>query len=182
MNTAPLPSPIVLGEGGLSFGPLPAADGSEYSLEAFASSAALVLVFVASGCPTVRYYGDRLAELQMTDRTRGLQIVAVNANNPHLSPLDDLAEMRRRHAESPWPFPYLKDARADVARRCGAVCTPHAFAFDGARRLRYHGRIDDSRTGRRVTRHDLAEAVDDILEGRRVRVPATDPFGCSIVW
>lgn len=182
MNRPALRTVLRIGGAGLDFRDLPGADGSTYSLESFADRPVLVVVFVASGCPTVRYYGDRLAELQDRRGPAGLQVVAVNANNPHLSPLDDLAEMQRRFAESPWPFPYLKDAAGDLARHCGAVCTPHAFVFDDDRRLRYRGRIDDSRTGRRVGRSDLAAAVDDVLAGRPVRVPDTEPFGCAIVW
>ena len=182
MNGRALRSALELGSAGLDFRDLPGADGSVYSLGSFDTSAALVLVFVASGCPTVRYYGDRLAHLQRSRGADGLQIVAVNANSPHLSPLDDLGEMRRRFAESPWPFPYLKDPDGELARQCGAVCTPHAFVLDGERRLRYRGRIDDSRTGRRVSRHDLEAAVDDVLAGRPVDVAETDPFGCAIVW
>jgi hypothetical protein len=112
----------------------------------------------------------------------GVQIVAVNSNNPHLSPVDDLAEMQRRRAEAPWPFPYLKDEHGDLARLCGAICTPHAFLFDRDGRLRYRGRIDDSRTGRRVEHHDLEDAIVAVLADRPVPVPATEPFGCAIVW
>jgi len=175
-------SALTIGESGLQFRDLPGADGRLYSLDSFDTSAALALVFVASGCPTVRYYGERLADLQRRRGRDGVQIVAVNANNPHLSPLDDLAEMQRRFADSPWPFPYIKDATGSLARLCGAICTPHAFVFDADRRLRYRGRIDDSRTGRRVSSHDLDAAVADVLAGRPVRVADTDPFGCSIVW
>ena len=182
MNGRTLESGLALGETGLDFADLPGADGRSYSVASFDTSATLAVVFVASGCPTVRYYADRLAALQRSRGGDGLQIVAVNANNPHLSPLDDLREMRRRFAEAPWPFPYVKDAGGKAARLCGAICTPHAFLFDGERRLRYRGRIDDSRTGRRVSRHDLEAAVDDVLAGRQVRVPETEPFGCALVW
>jgi hypothetical protein len=130
----------------------------------------------------VRYYTDRLASIQEQYGNEGVQIIAVNSNNPHLSPLDDLAEMRRRHAAAPWPFPYLKDEHGDLARQCGAICTPHAFLFDRDRTLRYRGRIDDSRTGRRVEHHDLEDAIVAVLSGRPVPVAATDPFGCAIVW
>ena len=174
-------SGLALGGAGLDFADLPGADGSTYSLASFDTSPGLAIVFVASGCPTVRYYVDRLATLQLS-RADGLQIVAVNANNPHLSPIDSLDEMRRRFVTAPWPFPYLKDSTGDLARRCGAICTPHAFLLDAGRRLRYRGRIDDSRTGRNVTRNDLEAAVDDVLGHRPVETPETEPFGCAIVW
>jgi hypothetical protein len=64
----------------------------------------------------------------------------------------------------------------------GAVSTPHAFVFDGGRRLRYRGRIDDSRDPASVTSSDLDHAVADVLAGRSAEVPETQPFGCAIVW
>lgn len=182
MTARTVASPLALGEAGLDFTRLPGVDGAVYSLDSFSTSPVLALVFVGSGCPTVRYYRDRLAALQESRGADGLQVVAVNANNQSLSTIDDLREMRKRNAEQPWPFPYVKDPGGDLARRCGAICTPHAFLFDEGRRLRYRGRIDDSRTGRRVSRHDLAEAMDDLLAGRSVRVAETEPFGCAIVW
>ena len=182
MSARGVESPLALGEAGLAFEDLPGADGQTYSLASFPPGTVLAVVFVASGCPTVRYYTDRLTAIQERHRAEGVRIVAVNANNPHLSPLDDLREMRRRHAEAPWPFPYLKDDRGELARRCGAICTPHAFVFDGGGRLRYRGRIDDSRTGRRVEHHDLEAAIEDVVARRPVRVAETEPFGCAIVW
>ncbi|MDQ4145339.1 MAG: thioredoxin family protein, partial [Actinomycetota bacterium] len=79
-------------------------------------------------------------------------------------------------------FPYLKDDEATLARGCGALTTPHAFVFDSARRLRYRGRLADSRDPARASVHDLTNALDDLLSGRHVAVPETAPTGCSIVW
>jgi hypothetical protein len=62
------------------------------------------------------------------------------------------------------------------------VSTPHAFVFDRVRRLRYRGRIDDSRDPASVTSFDLDRAVADVLAGRPVEVAETQPFGCAIVW
>jgi hypothetical protein len=61
------------------------------------------------------------------------------------------------------------------------VSTPHAFVFDGERRLRYRGRIDDSRDPARVTSFDLDRALADMFEDRPVEVSETQPFGCAIV-
>jgi hypothetical protein len=65
-------------------------------------------------------------------------------------------------------------------RRRGATCTFHVFLLDRERRLRYRGRFDDSRKADRVTSHDLRNALEDVLAGRNVRVPETEPFGCGL--
>jgi hypothetical protein len=137
-----------------------------------------VLVFVANGCPTARAYEERLNLLADRVRAHGLNLVALNSNNPALSPPDTPNEMQKRT----YRFPYVKDTDGALARRFGAICTPHAFLVDRDLCVQYEGRIDDSRMGDRITSRDLENAIDDVLAGREVRVPQTEPFGCSIVW
>ena len=172
---------ISLGAPAPPFGGLMGTDGRSYSLESFEDKAVLVLVFVGNGCPTLRLYEERLARLGERHADRGVQIVLVNSNNPHLSPPDTYQRMVERAEDSGLPFPYLKDRDGGLARACGAICTPHAFVFDADRWLRCRGGLDDSRTGHRVTTEDLDAAVTDLLTGRPVRVPETPPFGCAIV-
>ncbi len=77
-------------------------------------------------------------------------------------------------------FPYLKDADQSLAKSYGALVTLHAFVLDKERNLRYRGRIDDSRDPSKVTTNNLRDALNDLLEGREVRIPETRPFACSI--
>jgi thiol-disulfide isomerase/thioredoxin len=137
-----------------------------------------VVVFVANGCPTARAYEDRLNALADKARANGIAMVAVNSNNPALSPPDSAEEMSKRT----YRFPYVKDSDGSLAKEFGAVCTPHAFLLDGDRQVLYAGRIDDSRLGDRITSTDLENAMGDLIAGRDVRVSRTEPFGCSIVW
>lgn len=182
MNPLASAPTIAIGDPAPGFAGLLGAAGGSYSLATFDEAGALALIFVGNGCPTVRLYEQRLAEVHGTFAGRGLQVVLVNSNNPHLSPPDTFDRMVERAAHSALPFPYLKDPDSELARACGATCTPHAFVFDGGRRLAYRGRIDDSRTGSRVTTDDLANAIGAVLAGRPVRTPETQPFGCAIVW
>lgn len=161
---------------------MPGVDGTSHTLEDFDDAAALVVVFIGNGCPTVRAYEDRLKDLHDRYAARRVQLVAVNANNPHLSPFDTLEEMEARWREAGLSFPYLKDGDGSLARAFGAVATPHAFVFDEDRVLRYRGRIDDARIPGSVTRRDLDDVLRALVEGRRPAVEATEPFGCSIIW
>ena len=88
--------------------------------------------------------------------------------------------MIERAAEDGYTFPYLVDEGQRVARAYGATCTFHVFVLDRERRLRYQGRFDDARIAERVTSHDLADALEDLLAGREVRVTTTRPFGCRL--
>jgi hypothetical protein len=134
-----------------------------------------------NGCPTVRVYDDRMIALQERYGSGRVQIVAINPNNPYLSPADTYPEMVKRAKDAGYNFPYLQDENGRVARAYGAVSTPHAFVLDRDRRLRYRGRIDDSRDPSKVTSFDLDRALANVLENRPVKVLETQPFGCAIV-
>jgi hypothetical protein len=76
----------------------------------------------------------------------------------------------------------LKQHIMSVPRLYGARRTPHVFLLDRERTLRYRGRIADSRDPAKVTRRDLACAVEELLTAREVEVLETEPSGCAIVW
>lgn len=157
-------------------------DGRNHSLSSLAGARATVVVFIGNGCPTVRSYEGRLMAMANAWRSADVELVAINSNNASLSPSDTLAQMAGRSTNRAYNFAYLKDADGAVARRYGAVCTPHAFVLDSRHRIVYQGRIDDSRMGNTITSHDLENAVADIVAGRPVAVGETEPFGCTIVW
>lgn len=157
-------------------------DGKQHSFSSLAGSRATVVVFIGNGCPTVRAYEQRLIKLQEAWRSRGVHVIAINANNSFLSPPDTFEEMVKRASDQRFNFPYLKDDDRAVAKRFAAVCTPHAFVIDSNLAVVYAGRIDDSRVGDKITSRDLESAVADVVAGRPVSVARTDPFGCSIVW
>ncbi|MCZ7678148.1 MAG: hypothetical protein M5U28_04975 [Sandaracinaceae bacterium] len=56
--------------------------------------------------------------------------------------------------------------------------------FGQERALVYNGRIDDNwKDESRVTRRDLREVLDAVLEGRAPSLPEVVPsMGCSIKW
>ena len=161
---------------------LPGVDGRRYSLATFEGKPALVVVFSCNHCPYVKAYEDRMVSIQGDYADKGVQFVAINSNDDKAYPEDGFPEMVKRAKQKGFNFPYLRDESQKVVEAYGGVCTPHVFAFDGNRVLRYRGRIDDSRDPSKVTTHDLRNALDDLLQDKEVRVPDTRPFGCSIKW
>ena len=135
---------------------------------------------MANRCPTARVYTDRLKAIQTDYGSRGLQLVGVNSDNQYFFSIESLDKMMGIAEERSYNFPYLKDADQSVAKLYGALVTLHAFLLDRFRRLRYRGRVDDSRDPSEVTVSDLRNAIDDVLEGKPVRTPETRPFACAI--
>jgi peroxiredoxin len=175
-------SSLALGEKAPAFSNLVGTDGARYSLSSFDGNPFLAIVFAGNGCPTVKAFEPALIALQHAHGLAGFQLVALNSNNPYLSPPDTSAQMQKRAADSSFNFPYLKDEDRSVAKAYGALCTPHVFLFDPKRKLCYRGRIADSRVPSLVKVRDFENALEDLLAGRQVRVPETEPFGCAIVW
>lgn len=161
---------------------LPAVDGKRYSLTSFADKHALVVMFSCNHCPYVKDFEGRMVSIQRDYAAKGVQLVAINSNDEKAYPEDSFDAMVKRAKEKGFNFPYLRDQSQKIVEAYGGVCTPHVFAFDSGRVLRYRGRIDDSRDPSKVTSHDLRNALDDLLRGVAVRVPDTKPFGCSIKW
>ena len=157
-------------------------DGKRNSLESFSKSTALVVVFTCNHCPYSQAYEDRMIAIQRDYAGKGVQLVAINSNDDKAYPEDGYPEMVKRAKQKGFNFPYLRDPDQKAAEAYVAVCTPHVFAFDKDRKLRYKGRIDDSRDPSHVKSNDLRNALDDMLAGRSVREAETRPFGCSIKW
>ena len=171
---------LPIGAPGPVFEGLLGTDGRRLGLSRFADREVLVLIFSSNRCPTAKAYGERMNALQRDYGSRGVQLVAINSNDPHLYPDESYPRMAERAAEDRYAFPYLVDDGQRVAKAYGATCTFHVFVLDHTRRLRYEGRFDDSRLTAKVTSHDLRNALDDVLAGRDVRVSTTRPFGCSL--
>jgi hypothetical protein len=91
--------------------------------------------------------------------------------------------MVTRAKEKGFNFPYLRDDTQEVVRAYGAARTPEVFLLGADRKLAYHGRIDDSPDdAKKVKRHDLSVALDEVLAGKPVSVAKTTSVGCSVKW
>lgn len=174
------PDPLPLGARAPRF-ELPATDGRRLRLEDFGSEL-FVYVQACNRCPYVLANVDRLVAL--ADAYRGTaDVVFVNSNDGDARPDDGMARMRAFAAEHALPFPYLRDEDQSVARAYRTQRTPEVLVFDSERRLRYHGRVDDSpKDPAGVTDETLRNALDALLAGRRVREPETFAMGCTVTW
>jgi peroxiredoxin len=158
---------------------LPDTDGRPHGT---GRSPATVLVFTCNHCPYALAWHERLARVADDYAARGAQVIAINPNDGARYPADSLEAMRERVAREGWTIPYLHDADGSVARAFGARTTPDVFVLDGDGRLRYRGAPDADHAVPSLDASWLRDALDDVLAGRDVRRPETEPVGCSIKW
>jgi len=171
---------------------LPGVDGRNWKLGDFAGSKALVVIFTCNHCPTAQYYEDRIKRITSDYKDKSVAVVAISPNDPKSVRLDELGwtdlsdsfdEMKIRAKDCAYNFPYLYDGDTEsVSKSYGPVATPHVFAFDESRKLRYAGAIDDSERIEKVTKHYLRDALDAVLSGKEPLPAQTKVVGCSVKW
>jgi len=160
---------------------LPATDGRRYRLEDFGSEL-FVYVQACNHCPYVLANVDRLVALARAYRGKA-DFAFVNSNDAEAYPDDGIEPMTAFAAEHALPFPYLHDDGQSVAQAYRTQRTPEVLVFDRERRLRYHGRVDDSpKDPGAVTEETLRAALDALLAGRDVAEPETFAMGCTVKW
>jgi peroxiredoxin len=178
----PLPFTLQLGSQAPDFS-LPATDGKMYSLKDFANAKALVIFFTCNHCPYVTGSDEITRKTVEKYKPQGVVFVAINSNSKNSYPEDSFENMKSRMQEHQFPWPYLYDESQTIAKAYGALRTPHFYAFDQKRKLVYTGRaIDSPRNPSRMTVKDLENALDELLSGKPLTKPLTNPIGCNIKW
>ena len=160
-----------------------ATDGENYTLSDFEKDDFLVIFFTCNHCPYV--IGSDEVTRQTADKfsSKRVQFVAINSNSPNTYPVDDFLHMVERMEQYKFPWIYLYDASQEVARKYGALVTPHFYVFDQDRKLVYTGRATNSpRDAYRITENILEDVLKELIEGKAVSVPLTNPIGCNIKW
>ena len=158
-------------------------DGNSYSLDSFRGKKILVVVFMCNHCPYVQGSIERIMSMQADYGIKGVQIVGINSNDEINYPEDNFDKMIEYSKKLKYNFPYLRDKDQRVANAYGAQCTPECFVFDGHRKLRYHGRIDNSpKDASGVQTTDLRNAIEALIHDRKVMIELTPAIGCSIKW
>jgi peroxiredoxin len=154
---------------------LPDTSGEEHSLTGPA-----VVVFTCNHCPYALAWHDRIADAARD--YPNVRFLAVNPNDADRYPADSYEAMQKRVAEEDWPLPYLRDETQEAARTFGARTTPDVFVLDGEGTLRYRGAPDTDYSDPSQDAAWLRAALDDVLAGREVSRPETEPVGCSVKW
>ena len=173
---------LSLGEKAPNF-KLPATDGRTYQLSDFDDSALLVIFFTCNHCPYVIGSDEITRQTVEKFGPQGVKFIGINSNSKRTYPEDDFEHMVARMKEHNFPWQYLYDEMQDIALAYGALRTPHFYVFNQERKLVYTGRgVDNPRDTSKMTVNDLDKALTELLAGKPVSVPITNPIGCNVKW
>lgn len=138
-----------------------------------------VYCFLGTECPLAKLYGPRLQELADKYASDGVAFIGVNSNVQ-----DSAEEIDAYAAMHSIRFPIARDSDQSVADQLSAKRTPEVVLLDSIGRVRYRGRIDDQYepgiARKSPRRHDLRDAIDELIAGKPVSNPVTPGVGCLI--
>jgi peroxiredoxin len=158
--------------------------GQQYSLDSFAAKTGLLVMFICRHCPYVVHVEQELARLGHDYQDTNVGIIAISSNDPISYPDDAPPKLREMAIRLGFTFPFCHDETQEVAKAYRAACTPEFYLFDRARRLVYHGQLDESRPGNNkpVTGRDLRAAIETVRSDKPVDRNQKPSIGCSIKW
>lgn len=162
---------------------LKATDGNTYSLKDFADAKVLVIFFTCNHCPYVIGSDEVTRKTAEKFAPQGVKFVGINSNSPNTYEEDSFENMVKRMEQYKFPWLYLYDDTQNVARAYGALRTPHFFVFTEKRELVYTGRgVDNPRDTSKMTINDLEKTIEELLAGKEITNPVTNPIGCNVKW
>jgi peroxiredoxin len=161
-------------------------DGKMVSLSQYEDAKGFILVFSCNVCPVVIKYEDRIKELHKEYSSKGYPVVAINSNDPSLSPGDSYEEMKKHAKKNGYEFEYLYDESQDVAKTYGATNTPHIYLLsknEDKLKVEYLGAIDNNAdNGAAADKKYVVDALNKLIKGQQPSVTATKAVGCGIKW
>jgi peroxiredoxin len=143
-----------------------------------------LVYFICNHCPYVIHTIGELVDVVNDYEERGIGAVAISSNDVEKYPVDSPDNMEAFALNNFFTFPYLYDETQEVARAYDAACTPDIYLFDGAGKLYYRGRLDESRpnSGKPLDGADLRNALDHLLAGKPSPEKQYPSAGCGIKW
>ena len=157
-------------------------DGDFLSLSDYDDAKGFIIIFTCNTCPYSVANEDRIIALNDKYEDSGYPVIAINPNNPVAVPEESMEKMKIRSDEKGFNFPYLLDEGQKVYPRFGATKTPHVYIVTKSdMKVQYIGAIDNSsRDEDAVTEKYVENAVDALLNNKKIEKTTTVAIGCSI--
>jgi hypothetical protein len=145
------------------------------------SGKASVLFFITTDCPISNFYAPEVRRICSDYSAKGVSCTLVYVDS-YLT----AAEVRKHRGEFSYDkLPVIHDVQHHLIKAAGATITPQAIVAGPGGKILYSGRIDNfyaalGQPRREATEHDLRVALTEIVAGKPVSHPKTQPVGCYI--
>lgn len=154
-------------------------DGSATRLHQATGSRGTVVVVRDPECPVSRRYGPRIAKMARAYAEQGFHFVVLYLNDElSVTSMQDDALVLGIVGS------YVGQGSFHLANLLGVESTGDVFVLDAQNKIRFRGAVDDQYglgyTRGVATRHYLRDALDALVRGEAVPIPATNAPGCLI--
>lgn len=159
-------------------------NGKKVSMSDYKDAEGFILVFTCNTCPCSQANENRLNKLNEKFSGSGYYVIAINSNDPEVSPKDSFEKMKLRAEKESFNYPYLDDGKQKICAKYGALKTPEVFILKKENNkliLRYRGVIDDNVLyEEKVKEHFVEDAVIALIKGEKLKKTTTKAHGCRI--
>ena len=156
------------------------------SLSDYEDAKGFIVVFICNKCPMAKFYSQRLNQMDAKYKKMGVPLVAINSMDTLAYGDESFKQMQKKVFKEQLHFPYLQDKKQHIAKQFNATHTPQAFVIwkiKGKYILDYEGAIDDNAgEPEKAEHHYLTDAVDQLVQGKKVIVTKSESFGCRIFY
>lgn len=150
------------------------------SLDSYASSKGLLIIFTSNSCPYDEYYRNRVEAISSTYQNR-IPVLLVNG---YTEPAESAEKMVAKAQHLKLTSPYLSDKSQVLVANLDVRKSPEAFLLkneNGKFSVVYRGAIDDNpQVEADVRHHYLRDAIDALLANQKIKVPQIRAVGCNI--
>ncbi|MDF2191317.1 thioredoxin family protein [Paraflavitalea sp. CAU 1676] len=159
-------------------------DGKTVSFKKFGNVKGYIVVFTCNTCPYAKAYEQRIIELNTKYTPLGFPVIAINPNDPEVSPGDSYEKMAERAKSNKYEFPYLFDEGQKITAAYGAKNTPHIFLVKHTKDgniISYTGSIDNDPENNKADKTNYLEhAIAAVTSGKDPELAITKAIGCTV--
>lgn len=156
-----------------------AADGKGVSLDSYASSPGVVIIFTTNNCPYDGYYLNRIRSLAQFNSK--IPVLLVNSSKEENESVD---QMKNYAEQCKLPVPYLADKDQKLLSSLNPRKSPEGFLLQKSGNdfnVVYRGAIDDNaQSEKEVKVSYLKDAITKLVAGQKIEIADVRPVGCSI--
>lgn len=147
----------------------------------------VVLEWTNHQCPFVKkhYASNNMQNMQEKYMAKGVIWLSIISSAPGKEGHINKEEAKKvRESTGVKSTATIIDDTGAIGHKYDARTTPHMYVIDKEGKIAYMGAIDDKPSTRvediAIAKNHVATALDAVLEGKKVQLPQTIPYGCSV--
>jgi thioredoxin-related protein len=134
---------------------------------------ATVVIFMSARCPCSDSHTKIIKNLNQ--KYKDINFVGIHSNYN-----EKKHRARQYFANKKLGFPIIHDSESVLAKKFGAMKTPHVFIINSAGNIVYKGSVTDSANASGATVNYLDEALFAIMNNQMIPQPKRKTLGCYI--